>query len=132
MNILMRRVHLIQEDESIIKVRNAAQEALYSRRLLQAVYNGEERLLDVHVIGFNSRLQDIMHVWQMPGDKIFHQPSGWRLMYLHRITHVEVTDKPSNAPRLDFKREKCGVGCIEHEAGLIKSPYSGALKYGQY
>lgn len=79
-------------------------EALKSKRVLELRYSGYFRCVEVHTIGFSSKDQPVMRVWQTGGGSVHGETTGWKLLRLDEAEGASISEIPSAAPRSGYKR----------------------------
>lgn len=76
---------------------HTASDALRSGRVLELHYDGYNRAVEVHAVGFDKDDNPIARVWQVSGGR--NEPVGWKLLRLDEPHGAAVTDQESRAPR---------------------------------
>ncbi|MGY3531455.1 hypothetical protein ACVISU_004223 [Bradyrhizobium sp. USDA 4452] len=79
-------------------------EALTKGCVLELLYDGYFRLVEVHAVGFTQEGNAIMRVWQTSGGSVSNEPVGWKLLRLDEATGANVTNVRSAAPRTGYRR----------------------------
>lgn len=82
---------------------HVACDALNKGVRLQITYDGYSRIVEVHAVGTSDDGNPLMRAFQVTSTK----PGGsgkWRLFRLDKTWLYSVTNEPSEAPRLGYKR----------------------------
>jgi hypothetical protein len=80
-------------------------QALTAGSVLQVLYDGYFRMVEVHAVGASKDDNEIMRVWQLSGGSVSNEPIGWKLLRLDETMGVTLTKHSSAAPRPDYKRD---------------------------
>lgn len=78
-------------------------EALNSGHCLEINYDGYERTVEVHAVGYTSKRNLVMRVWQVRGGSESGEVTGWKLMSLDKANSMNISDEKSQAPRAGYK-----------------------------
>lgn len=79
-------------------------EALRQKKVLELQYDGFNRCLEVHAVGYSTAGHPIMRAWQVSGGSSSGERSGWKLMRLDEARTAVISSAPSHAPRPGYKR----------------------------
>lgn len=79
-----------------------ASEALRSGLALDLRYDGFDRRVEVHAIGYGKAGHPVMRAWQTGGTK--RERIGWKLLRLDEPREATLSDEPSKAPRRGYRR----------------------------
>lgn len=78
-------------------------DALRRAKVLELQYDGFNRCLEVHAVGYSAAGHPIMRAWQVSGGSSSGERSGWKLMRLDEGAAL-ISTTPSQAPRPGYKR----------------------------
>ena len=78
--------------------------ALGLGRRLQLHYDGTDRVVEVHAVGFSSKGVAFMRVWQVRGGSAGGSGAGWKLLRLDGCTSLDILEEPSAAPRDGYRK----------------------------
>jgi hypothetical protein len=87
-------------------------EALSQGKCLELRYDGQTRIVEVHVVGRTKENHGIMRVWQVKGGVAGGIRAGWKLMRLDETSFVHMIDVKSDAPRPGYNRDDPAVHFI--------------------
>lgn len=79
-------------------------EAIEKAQRLSLRYDGHNRLVEVHAVGWTKAGHSVMRVWQVSGGSNSGETSGWKLMRLDSASGLTLTDQQSEAPRPQYAR----------------------------
>jgi hypothetical protein len=85
---------------------HTACEALRSGHVLELIYDGYSRFVEVHDVGFTEDDNPIMRAWQVRGGIGNSEPIGWKLLRLDEASEAIVTHQRSLAPREGYSRKR--------------------------
>jgi hypothetical protein len=80
-------------------------QALSTGCILQLVYEGYFRMVEVHAVGLTKDGNEVMRVWQVSGGSVSNEPVGWKLLRVDEATGAVITKERSAAPRPGYKRD---------------------------
>lgn len=83
---------------------NEAKDALRQARVLDLVYDGARRTVEVHAVGYDKDGHVLMRCWQVAGGSARGERAGWKLMRLDKGFDPHVGSGASAAPRRGYKR----------------------------
>lgn len=78
-------------------------EALNLALCLEITYDGYERIVEVHAVGYTKHGNAVMRVWQVSGGSESGEGTGWKLMRLEKVGSMNISDIKSQAPRVGYK-----------------------------
>ncbi|WP_075575015.1 hypothetical protein [Lysobacter antibioticus] len=78
-------------------------EALRVGKVLELRYDGYNRCVEVHAVGYSRANHAVMRVWQLRGGSVSNERQGWKLMRLDEATGARIVDEESLAPRLGYR-----------------------------
>lgn len=76
---------------------------------LELRYDGFIRVVEVHAVGLSRDGAVVTRVWQVRGGSRSGR-GGWKLLSLRETASVDLTDKPSLAPRDGFNPDDPAMG----------------------
>jgi len=94
--------------DAAMPVRKAC-EALQSSRCLELTYEGLQRCVEVHAVGYTADNSAMALVWQKSG----FAPEGWQVIRLEGAKHLRVSRDPSEAPRRGYERSRFPFSHLE-------------------
>ena len=74
---------------------HTACEALRSGHVLERIYDGYSRFVEVHDVGFTEDDNPIMRAWQVSGGIGNNEAVGWKLLRLDEASEAVVTHQRS-------------------------------------
>ena len=81
-----------------------ARSAIESGRCLRLTYDGHDRVVEVHLVGHNSRTGNSYILgWQVAGGSVSGVCPGWKLMLVEGVRRPSVSKTISMAPRPDYR-----------------------------
>jgi hypothetical protein len=83
---------------------DAAKDALRQGRVLDLIYDGASRSVEVHAVGYDDHGNPLMRCWQVSGGGAKGERAGWKLMRLDKGLDPHVGSNASGAPRPGYKR----------------------------
>lgn len=83
---------------------STACEAIRSGVRLQFQYSGQDRVVEVHTVGFSKKNSPIMRAWQVRGGSQSRSPTPWRIFNLDDVRDAKMLAEKSEAPRPDYER----------------------------
>lgn len=86
--------------------------ALKSGVRIRFQYSGQERVAEVHTVGFSKKNAPIMRAWQVRGGSQSGNPTSWRVFNLDEVRDVQVLEEKSEAPRQGYRRGDSSVDRI--------------------
>ena len=84
-------------------------DALHGGVCLELQYDGYNRVVEVHAVGTSTAGNPCMRVYQVSGGSVSGEPVGWKMMTLDKSFTMQLTDKPSQAPRDGYARNDRGM-----------------------
>ena len=87
--------------------------AMRTFKCMEVVYQGEERTVEVHAVGWNAEWQYIMQVWQVRGGSRSGQPEGWKFMLLDDVLSFRLSETTSLAPRVSYRAPSQSMRVID-------------------
>ena len=84
-------------------LRRDAERLDVSGHVLELIYEGYSRFVEVHDVGFTEDDNPIMIAWQVSGGIGNNEPVGWKLLRLDEASGAVVTHQRSLAPREGYK-----------------------------
>src|ERR1700724_3677413 len=82
---------------------HTACEALRSGHVLELIYDGYSRFVEVHDVGFTDDDNPIMRAWQVSGGIGNDEPVGWKILRLAEASGAVVTRQAALVPREGYK-----------------------------
>lgn len=79
-------------------------EALQEGKRLELTYDGYERIVEVHAVGYTANKNLVMRVYQTSGGSNSGNPLGWKLMTIHKAASISMSDEDSEAPRQGYRQ----------------------------
>jgi hypothetical protein len=79
-------------------------DALRSGKLLEVIYDGYVRAVEVHAVGTTKDGNDVMRVWQVSGGSNSGERQGWKLLRLDEARGGAMLSGASQAPRRGYSR----------------------------
>ena len=95
---------------------DTACQALRTRKVLELSYDGFNRAVEVHAVGWTRAGHPIMRAWQLSGGSASGERQGWKLMRLDEARGAQLLEGPSAAPRKGYKRGDAAMSRIVCEA----------------
>ncbi|CEG06921.1 hypothetical protein BN961_00300 [Afipia felis] len=71
---------------------------------LRFLHNSQDRIVEIHTVGFSKKNAPIMRAWQVSGGSQSGSPTPWRIFQLDEVRDVKVLDIKSHAPRPGYRR----------------------------
>jgi len=90
-------------------------EALKNALCMAVNYDGYDRIIEVHTVGYTKKNNLAMRVWQVRGGSSSGEYTGWKLMTFDKVTSARITDEASKAPRDGYKKSDEGMSSIIRE-----------------
>jgi len=87
---------------------HTACEALRSGHVLELIYDGYSRFVEVHDVGFTDDDNPIMRAWQVSGGIGNDEPVGWKILRLAEASEAVVTHQASLAPQRGLQARRPG------------------------
>jgi hypothetical protein len=81
-----------------------AVQALRTGVCLSVCYRSRDRIVEVHTIGTTAGGRPVASVYQVDGHSNHTTIPGWALLYLDECFNVALADRPTCAPRPDYRR----------------------------
>lgn len=79
-------------------------QAIQNGQCLELHYDGYDRVVEAHAVGYTNDRNEVMRVWQVSGGSSSGQTTGWKLMRLDEATSLRISNQNSEAPRDGYKR----------------------------
>ena len=83
---------------------NTPCQAIEEAKILSLYYDGYNRNVEVHAVGYSTQRNPVMRVWQVSGGSQSGNTTGWKLMRLDKASSMALSDDPSDAPREGYKK----------------------------
>ena len=77
--------------------------ALQDQKRLQISYDGFNRVVEVHAVGFTKERNAVMRVYQVRGGSAHNERVGWKLLRLDETRGLAILDEASEAPRRGYR-----------------------------
>ena len=91
-------------------------QALAAGKLLEVIYDGYVRAVEVHAVGETKDGNAIMRVWQVRGGSNSGERQGWKLLRLDEARGGQMLDERSQAPRPGYRRNDAAMASIACQA----------------
>lgn len=87
-------------------------QALAAGKLLEVLYDGYMRAVEVHAVGETKEGNAIMRVWQVRGGSNSGERQGWKLLRLDEAHGGQMLEERSQAPRHGYRRNDAAMASI--------------------
>ena len=87
-------------------------DALKAQKVMEVLYDGYFRAVEVHAVGTTKDGNAIMRVWQVRGGSQSGETQGWKLLRLDEARGGKLLDEESQAPRRGYRRNDSAMTSI--------------------
>lgn len=103
------------QDISTKYIHHVIEQAMSLGLVLVIEYNGGQRTVEPHALGVSRAGQPCFRAWQVSGDSLSGEKSGWKMFLLSELYGIKMIDRKSEAPRPGYKQGDKGMSVIHHE-----------------
>lgn len=79
--------------------------AINKKHLLRVEYHGYYRLVEPHTYGINQKDHETISCYQVAGGSESNEPQGWKILLVHEIHAISMTDTLFQNARNGYKRD---------------------------
>lgn len=80
-------------------------DAINTKHLLRVEYHGYYRLIEPHTYGINQKAHEAISCYQVAGGSESNEPLGWKILLVHEIHAISMTDSMFQSARNGYKRD---------------------------
>ena len=79
--------------------------AIKAKNLLRLEYHGFYRFVEPHTYGLNQKNVDALSCYQVLGGSESNEPQGWKILLVHEIRAISMSDISFLTVRSEYKRD---------------------------
>ena len=79
--------------------------AIKTKHLLRLEYHGFYRFVEPHTYGLNQKNAEALSCYQVSGGSESSEPKGWKILLVHEIRAISMTDTSFLTARIGYKRD---------------------------
>ena len=98
------------DDARDSRLKDSLMQAIQRHCAVMITYSNEVRTIEPHLLGRTTAGNLAIRAWQLGGGSVSQKGlPGWRMFRLDRMTHVEVLDISTKAPREAYNPNDFGM-----------------------